>query len=31
MRLIDDFLFITPSRTAAEALVNKLLKGKLFV
>ncbi|KAL3137379.1 hypothetical protein ABBQ32_006906 [Trebouxia sp. C0010 RCD-2024] len=27
MRLIDDFLFITPSRTAAEALVNKLLKG----
>jgi len=29
MRLIDDFLFITPSRTAAEALVNKLLKGKL--
>ena len=31
MRLIDDFLFITPSRTAAEALVNKLLKGKLLV
>ena len=30
MRLIDDFLFITPSRTAAEALVNKLLKGKLL-
>ena len=28
MRLIDDFLFITPSRVAAEALVNKLLKGK---
>ena len=27
-RLIDDFLFITPSRTAAEALVNKLLKGQ---
>lgn len=27
IRLIDDFLFITPSRTAAEALVNKLLKG----
>ncbi len=31
MRLIDDFLFITPSRTAAEALVNELLKGKLLV
>ena len=30
MRLIDDFLFITPSLTAAEALVNKLLKGKLL-
>ena len=30
MRLIDDFLFITPSHTAAEALVNKLLKGKLL-
>ena len=30
LRLIDDFLFITPSRTAAEALVNKLLKGKLL-
>ena len=29
MRLIDDFLFITPSQTAAEALVNKLLKGVL--
>lgn len=27
MRLIDDFLFITSSRAAAEALVNKLLKG----
>lgn len=27
MRLIDDFLFITSSRTAAEAMVNKLLKG----
>lgn len=31
MRLIDDFLFITPSRTAAEALVNKLLKGGLLL
>ena len=28
MRLIDAFLFMTPSRTAAEALVNKLLKGQ---
>ena len=27
LRLIDDFLFITSSRTAAEALVNKLMKG----
>lgn len=28
MRLIDDFLFVTPSRAAAEALVNQLMKGR---
>lgn len=27
MRLIDDFLAITPSRTAAEALATRLLQG----
>jgi hypothetical protein len=31
LRLVDDFLFLTPSRAAAEALALRLLEGALLI